>query len=203
VCPKIVLKLSPLIDGELRRGERIEVESHLASCQECAARAADLRAESALIRVGMELLADDADLRDFSKKVMSRISPAPAPLFERWRVSLSELLTHRRGMMISVGAAAAAVLAIAPLWLIRSAPDGYASAKMAVKAVSTVPEAHVAPVVMAGAENGDAIIWLVSHKHVLEEQAAAEAQQAPELSPQQKGQELKPIKQERPHGGEL
>jgi anti-sigma factor RsiW len=204
VCESFIPKLSPLMDSELPAAERVQVESHVASCSECAARAADFRAESALVRLGMELLADEADFRDFSKNVMARIAPEPVPLRERWRVSLSELFTYRRGMMVSFAGAAAALLALAPMLLRSGVPEGYASERMAVQAVSTNPDAHVAPVVMSG-DRGNAIIWLVSHKHVLEgkpaplENSQADAQDT-EAHPEPLNTKMN---QERPRGGEL
>ncbi len=200
----LIPKLSPFIDGELRPAERAQVEAHLASCTQCTGRAADLRAESALIRVGMELLADEADLRDFSKNVMARIAPERAPLLEGWKVSLRELFAYRRGMMISLAGAAAAIVALTPLLLSSRAPEGYASEKMAVQAVSTLPDAHVAPVVMSG-DRGDAIIWLVNHKHVLDGEAAAPADAAPDGVKAEGRPEQPAVKmnQERPRGGEL
>jgi len=87
VCRTFITKLSPFVDGELRAAERVQVESHLAGCAECTHRVASLRAESALIRDGLELLTDEVDLRDFSKNVMARIARSRPPLLERWGVS--------------------------------------------------------------------------------------------------------------------
>jgi anti-sigma factor RsiW len=203
VCRTFISKLSPFIDGELRAGERVQVESHLATCGECARRVAALRAESALIRDSMELLIDDVDLRDFSKNVMARIAPARVPFLERWGVSLRELFTYRRGMMISLVGASAAIVVFAPILLRGGPQDGYASERMAVQAVSTDPEAHVAPVVMSG-ERGNAIIWLVSHKHVMEGTQPAAEFQLDDLGKEARPEQPKAkINQERPHGGEL
>jgi hypothetical protein len=74
---------------------------------------------------------------------------------------------------------------------------------MAVQAVSTDPEAHVAPVVMSG-ERGNAIIWLVSHKHVMEGTQPAAEFQLDDLGKEARPEQPKAkINQERPHGGEL
>jgi hypothetical protein len=152
----------------------------------------------------MELLADEADLRDFSSKVMARIAPERAPWLERWKVSLRELFTYRRGAMLSLAGAAAAIAAVTPLLLRSAAPEGYASARMAVQAVSTSPDAHVAPVVMSG-DRGDAIIWLVSHKHVLDGQGDLPADAAPDgvTSEAQPEQPAVKMNQGRPRGGDL
>jgi anti-sigma factor RsiW len=203
VCQTFISKLSPFVDGELRAAERVQVESHLAGCAECTRIAASLRAESALIRDGLELLTDEVDLRDFSKNVMARIAQSRPPLLERWGVSLRELFTYRRGMMVSLVGASAAMMVFAVVLLRSGTPDGYASERMAVQAVSTDPEAHVAPVVMSG-ERGNAIIWLVSHKHVIEG-----AQSGQDFQPEDLGAEARPdqpktkMNQERPRGGEL
>lgn len=210
-CEAFIPKLSPFIDGELSRRERVGVEKHLATCSTCVARAADLRAESALIRVGMEMLTDEVDFRDFSQRVMARLTPERPPLLERWKLSLGELLTYRRPVMISIGAAGmAAAVVLVSLLTPSNAREGYASPRMAVQAVSTDPEAHVAPVVMKS-EGGDAIIWLVNHRHVLEQSSGpGEDVQTEELDMEAKpGKQLPPPKakpklnQERPRGGEL
>src|SRR5262249_61506932 len=127
VCESFISKLSPLMDGELPAAERVRVEAHLASCSQCSARASDFRAESAMVRLGMELLADEVDFRDFSKKVMARIASEPVPLRERWRGSLRELFTFRRGMMGSFVGAGAGVVGFAALLLRGGVRDREAS----------------------------------------------------------------------------
>ena len=203
VCRTFISKLSPFIDGELRAAERVQVESHLAGCAECTHRAASLRAESALIHDGLELLTDEVDLRDFSKNVMAQIARSRPPLLEGWGVSLRELFTYRRGMMVSFAGAAAAMVVFAAVLLRSGTPDGYASERMAVQAVSTDPEAHVAPVVMSG-ERGNAIIWLVSHKHVIEGTQPGQGFQLEDVGKEARPDQPPPkINQERPRGGEL
>src|SRR5262249_62024218 len=96
VCESFISKLSPLMDGELPAAERVRVEAHLASCSQCSARASDFRAESAMVRLGMELLADEVDFRDFSKKVLARIPAEAASLARRGGVSLPEVLRSQR-----------------------------------------------------------------------------------------------------------
>jgi len=192
-------KLSSFVDGELPASERISVERHLASCATCSSRVADLRAGSGLLRIGLEMRADEVDWRDFTKGVMARIASEPVPFAERWRVSLRELFTYRRGMLATALAAGVAIIALAPV-LLRSpaGPNGYARQTMAVQSVSTNPDAHVAPVVMAGAD-GNAIIWLVSHKHVLEGKApSGESDEVDNGT----GRPLK-VDPERKQGGEL
>ncbi|HME90345.1 MAG TPA: zf-HC2 domain-containing protein [Myxococcaceae bacterium] len=209
-CEVFVPMLSAFIDGELSRDERVNVERHLAACSDCAARAADLRAASALVRVGLEIHADQVDFRDFSQRVMARLTPERPPLLERWKLSLGELFTYRRGAIASFAAAATAAAVVGVFSAVKTgSPEGYASPRMAVQAVSTDPEAHVAPVVMKS-EGGDAIIWLVSHRHSVEptggprsedvqvEELDMEAKPAKQSSPPQPK-----LNQERPRGGEL
>src|SRR5262249_24133979 len=192
-------KLSSFVDGELPASERISVERHLASCATCSSRVADLRAGSGLLRIGLEMRADEVDWRDFTKGGLARTVPAPGPFAERWRVCLRELFPYRRGMLATALAAGVAIIALAPL-LLRSpaAPNDYARQTMAVQSVSINPDAHVAPVVMAGAD-GNAIIWLVSHKHVLEGKApSGESDEVDNGT----GRPLK-VDPERKQGGEL
>lgn len=201
-CNRFVVLLSPFVDGELSAEERGLVEDHVRGCPECTGRVADLRAESGLVRLGLELMADEADFSDFSVKVLARLTPEKPPLFERWALSLSELLTYRRGTLVTVAVAAAVVLLVAvPLLLARRAPAGYASERMALQDVVTDQSAHVAPVVMNTRE-GDAIIWLVSH----EEPEGGEGEKQEKLEELEMAPEMRDdadLNRDRPKGGEL
>ncbi|MHB8879624.1 MAG: anti-sigma factor [Myxococcaceae bacterium] len=162
-CQTFVPMLSPFIDGELPPTERVTVERHLAACKDCTMRAADLRAESGLLRVGMELAADQVDFKDFSQKVMARITPERPPLFERLKVSASEAFLYQRGTWVTAMASAAVVMLVALPFILRErTPTGYASERMAVQSVSTEDAANVAPVVFE-TKSGNAIIWVVDH----------------------------------------
>src|SRR5207247_9137411 len=112
-CKSFLPQLSPFIDGELSPSERTTLERHLAACKDCTMRVADLRAESGLIRVGMDMLADQVDFKDFAQKVMARVTPEKAPFIERIKLSLSEMFTYQRGMMLTAAASACAVLLVA------------------------------------------------------------------------------------------
>jgi anti-sigma factor RsiW len=160
-CERFVPLLSPYIDGELTPTERVNVERHLSACKECTGRTADLRAESGLLRVGLEMAVDEVDFKDFAQKVMARVTPEKPPLLERLRLSLSEMFLYQRTAMLSSLATAAVLMLVAvPLLLRDSAPVGYAAERMTVQSVRTYDEARVAPVVME-ADNGSTIIWLV------------------------------------------
>lgn len=203
-CQTFIPLLSPFVDGELTPTERVTVERHLAVCHDCTARAADLRAESGLIRHGLDLAADEVDFKDFAQKVMARLTPYKPPLWERLRVSLSEMFLYQRTAMVSSMVTAAVVLFVAVptalMW--KSTPTGYARPLLAVDSVTTEAGAKVAPVVMTN-DKGDAIIWLVSSEPA-EEAAPAkdDAAQAPPPAGQEPG-ELKKLDQQKPKGGEL
>lgn len=160
-CDRFVPLLSPYIDGELTPTERVNVERHLSACRDCTSRAADLRAESGLLRVGLDMAVDEVDFKDFAQKVLARVTPERPPLMERLRLTLSEMFLYQRTAMISSLATAAVLMLIAlPLLLRERTPVGYAAERMTVQSVRIHAEANVAPVVME-TENGGSIIWLV------------------------------------------
>jgi len=206
-CQRWIPLLSPFIDGELPPASRIELERHLAHCTVCRAWVGDLRAQSGLVRVGFEMLADEPNFDHFFEKVMARVTPEQVSLWERWRLSLSELFAYHRTAMVSslVTASVALLIGTSLVFSTTRMPDGYASALWSVRKVTTVPEAHVAPVVMP-ADRGNTIVWLVNHRHVLDS-AAGEGSRGvatPEgLDSGTSSTEKLPLKQERPHGGEL
>src|SRR4051812_23229801 len=111
-CQSFIPKLSAFIDGELDPADRQQVEQHLAHCKDCVGRVADLRAESGLIRIGLEMAADEVNWDGFAQKVLAQITPEKPPLFERLRLSLSEMFLYQRGMLISGFAVAAALLLV-------------------------------------------------------------------------------------------
>ncbi|RKG62047.1 hypothetical protein D7X30_01570 [Corallococcus sp. AB011P] len=163
-CERFVPLLSPYIDGEVAPGERVNVERHLAACRDCTGRAADLRAESGLLRVGLDMAVDDVDFKDFAQKVMARVTPEKPPLIERMRLALSEMFLYQRTAMISSLATAAVVMLVAlPLVLRDNAPEGYAAERMTVKSIQSYQGARVAPVVME-TEGGGSIIWMVDEQ---------------------------------------
>lgn len=157
---KYLPQLSPYVDGELSPQERQELEQHLANNKDSAAQVADFRAADALMRHALELQADEVDWKKFSEEVMARVTPEKLPLFERLRLSLSELFTYQRGPVMAglVGAAAAVAIAV-PLALSMSAPEGYGAKSVHVQTVSVERDAKVKPVVME--TDGDAVIWVL------------------------------------------
>src|SRR3954469_24988507 len=120
--------LSPYVDGELSPEERQAVERHIAADKDSAAQVADFRAASGLTRLSFEMLADEQDFSDFANQVMARITPQKLPLFERLQLSLGEMFTYQRGAMLTAGAMAFALLAVAGVVLKFSGHDsaGYA-----------------------------------------------------------------------------
>jgi anti-sigma factor RsiW len=161
-CERFIPQLSPYVDGELSPAERVHVERHLAACRDCTGRAADLRAESALLRVGLEMAVDEVDFKDFTQKVLARVTPERPPLLERVRISLSELfLYHRTAMVSSFVTAVLVALVAVPMLLSRDdVPMGYGGERMRVRAVRASEGAKVAPVVLES-EDGNTIIWVV------------------------------------------
>jgi anti-sigma factor RsiW len=198
-CEPFFAQLSPFVDGELSPSQREGVERHLGGCTDCTGRVADFRAESGLVRVGMELLTDSVDFSDFAQKVMAKITPERPPLWERLRISLSEMFAYQRAMMVGAAGAVAAAAVVGLVFIGRSpVAEGYANEKMALHSVATDAEAHVAPVVME-TDTGDSIIWVVDHAHV-QAQGAPDASQKEEVdSTLPKGQNG----EEHPKGGEL
>lgn len=153
--------LSPYVDGELTPEERQQVEQHLTNNPESAAQVADMRAADALIRHAFEMQADDVDWKDFTDGVMSKLTPDKLPLFERLKLSLSEMLTWQRGpMLIGLASAAAAVAIAIPVTMKLATPNGYGAERVSVQTVSVDTEAQVKPVVME-TDTGDAVIWVV------------------------------------------
>jgi anti-sigma factor RsiW len=209
-CERFVPLLSPYIDGELAPGERVNVERHLAACRDCTGRAADLRAESGLLRVGLDMAVDDVDFKDFAQKVMARVTPEKPPLLDRLKLALSEMFLYQRTAMISSLATAAVVVLVAlPLVLRDNAPEGYAAERMTVKSIQSYQGARVAPVVME-TEGGGSIIWMVDEQEQDDVKGASEPQKKPEearpgepgaVSPD--GQGGQPAPKPRPTGGAL
>jgi hypothetical protein len=94
---------------------------------------------------------------------MARITPERPPLWERMKLSVSELFLYQRASLVTGMVAAAVVALVAvPLLTRDSYPMGYARERMELTSVSTDSEAHVSPVVVY-TDKGDAIIWLVDH----------------------------------------
>jgi hypothetical protein len=159
---------------------------------------ADLRAESGLVRVGLDMLADEVDFKDFSLKVMARITPERPPLWERLKVSASELFTYKGPVLAGGFAMAALALVLGLAFTMRAgAPTGYGAPEVAVEAVSTDEGAHVAPVVMKTDEG--TIIWLVDHEDKPGLNVAPDSGK-PAGAPEEHNAPAAP---QRPNGGEL
>ncbi len=154
--------LSPYVDGELSPEERQVVERHIAADKESAAQVADFRAASGLTRLSFEMLADEQDFSEFANQVMARVTPQKLPMFERLKLSVSEMFTYQRTTLLTVGAMACALVLTAGAVVKLSGQDsnGYANARVEVQTVLVDTDAKVRPVVME-TEKGDAIIWMV------------------------------------------
>lgn len=163
---KFLPLLSPYVDGELSPEERKQVEQHLANNKESASQVADFRAGDALMRHALEMQADQVDWKDFSDEVMSKLTPEKLPLFERVKITFSEMFLYQRGPLVAglVGATAAVAIAVpVSISYASQAPQGYAATKMQVQTVSVEGNAAVKPVVME-TDDGDAVIWVVESK---------------------------------------
>lgn len=160
---KFLPMLSPYVDGELTPEERQQVDQHLQNSKESAAQVADFRAGDGLMRNALDMQADDVDWKKFTDDVMARVTPDKLPLFDRLKLTLSELFIYQRGPMVAglVGAVAAVAIAIPlTLSLMGQAPEGYGAGRVEVQTVSVDTEATVKPVVYE-TESGDAVIWVV------------------------------------------
>jgi anti-sigma factor RsiW len=198
-CERFIPLLSPYIDGELNPAERVNVERHLGACKACTGRTADLRAESGLLRVGLDMAVDEVDFKDFAQKVMARVTPEKPPLLERLKLSVSEMFLYQRTAMLSSMATAAVLTLLAvPLLMRDRAPEGYGAERMTVKSVRSYEPATVAPVVME-TDNGSAIIWMVDQDEADSDELEREAPRKDSIgSPD-------PVRQEppAPKGGSL
>jgi anti-sigma factor RsiW len=205
-CERFVPLLSPYIDGELSPADRVNVERHLGACRDCASRAADLRAESALLRVGLEMAVDEVDFKDFTQRVMARVTPERPPLLERLRISLSEMfLYHRTAMVSSLATAAVLALVVVPMVMNQDeAPMGYGADRMRVRAVRASEGAKVAPVVLES-DDGNTIIWVVDQETAPAHDGSQAGPQPGDTSDELDGEPLKkgPAQADPPKGGEL
>ena len=179
-CQSYIPLLSPFIDGELSPAQRQTVEQHLAACPQCTARVADLRAESALVRLGMEMLADEADFTGFAQKVMARVTPEKPPVTERWRLAISEIFRYQRGALVTA-AATVAVVVLGVILLTRDGtPAGYRGERIAVENVQVDESANLSPVVL-NTDDGNAIIWLVSRDAAKKKDAGSDEESEEEI----------------------
>lgn len=200
-CRSYIPQLSPFIDGELPPAERQTVERHLAACADCTGRVADLRAESGLVRLGMEMLADEADFTGFSQKVMARVTPEQPPLWDRIRIAVSEMFEHQRGAMISAAAGVAVVVLGVMLVLRDGAPEGYAGERAIVQEVSVGDNAQLKPVINQ-TESGNTIIWLVDEPSAIEKKRKS-TEDDEEEAEEEIGGPRGGSQQEPPTGGQL
>ena len=113
--------------GELSPDEEARLEAHLATCEACRARLADLNATEGMLSEALSRVAARRDFTDFADQVMARI-PASA-----WKAGPSErkgalesLKAYvRRHRVLAVASALAPALAAAALYLfvVRSGTD--------------------------------------------------------------------------------
>lgn len=133
-------RLSEYLDGELLEGERIALEAHLQSCDECSAVLNDLRR---VVRRARSL-EDRAPMRDLWPAIAGRIGATPAAS------EVVDLASRRRGgrrwsfSLPQLAAAGIALMAVSggAVWLLRS-PSGTAGVAPIVTAPSGTPATNV------------------------------------------------------------
>jgi hypothetical protein len=151
---------------------------------------------------------DEVDFKDFTQRVMARVTPERPPLLERLRISLSEMfLYHRTAMVSSLATAAVLALVLIPLLASRNdVPLGYGADRMRVRAVRASEGATVAPVVLES-EDGNTIIWAVdqpAHEaSAVKKSQGAHEDEADELDADGEPLKKKVPAQNPPKGGEL
>jgi len=151
--------LSPFVDGELGPRERILVEQHMACCTQSAQEAADLRALSSLVRLGMEEAAEEEDWSTFSGQVMERLLPEKLPFFQRLHIQLAELWAYKRSWVAAGATAAALVVLGFVMWTSPAPPTGYKNTHLSIQTVST--KGPSLKTIVTHTETGDAIVWVV------------------------------------------
>lgn len=118
-CDSVIERLGAFIDGELDESARIEVETHLASCDACRALRDDLAALDSFVRHGMA--AEPAEPREREReeaalgRTLERLREEPEPEWARSRSALrSRARSPRWGFSwrwaIGMAAATAAIL---------------------------------------------------------------------------------------------
>lgn len=148
--------------GDLPAEDRAAVDWHLRGCAGCAAALADAQALGGLLRLRVDLLAEDGLPKDFTARVMAALPPSPTSLGARlariWRERRSLLL----GGLVLASLCAAVVL---PLVLRRDRAGSSLASEMAEneahihKLEVQSPDSH--PVVFQNSE-GRTVIWVVS-----------------------------------------
>lgn len=119
--PDILTLLSAYRDGELSPREREKVEKALAADPALQARLVDMEAVSLRLHEALQMRAAGADLAGFSDRVMQRLGKRRAPLLERLRVALSEMLEFRP-LQLAAGAVAAVLIVAVSVVALRSGP---------------------------------------------------------------------------------
>lgn len=105
-------RLQAFFDHELGTGETKIVGAHVKECRECAKRVERLERLSAIFARTAEDAAAEPELADMFARVRAGIAKQDKAGFgERLRVWTSEVIEHRKSVLVSVGAAAAVAAA--------------------------------------------------------------------------------------------
>lgn len=153
-CQKIAAQLGPYRDEELASAEKGAVEAHLAACDACGARLADLQALGGLLRLRADALGEELPA-GFAARVMAALPPERASWFH-------QLLGRRKGLVLGLLAAAAAVAAVVlplvvrpPAGRDRDAPENEAHVHRL-----TVSGPAAKPLVFKD-DLGETVVWVV------------------------------------------
>ncbi len=151
---KDCVRFAPMIGsrpGELAPDEARALEAHLARCDGCRARAADLAATDGLVSEALMAQANARDFAPFVDEVMARIGAA-AP--ER-RGVLAWLGRHRRALAASLAPALAALAVIVYVRLEGSRPQEIALLEVASEGdATTILQTSDGPIVLLVEESG-------------------------------------------------
>ena len=148
------VRFAPMIgsrQGELAPDEARALEAHLATCDACRARAADLAATDGLVSEALMAQANARDFAPFVDEVMARIG-AGEP--ER-RGVLAWLGRHRRALAASLAPALAALAVIVYVRLEGSRPQEIALLEVTSEGdATTILQTSDGPIVLLDEETG-------------------------------------------------
>jgi anti-sigma factor RsiW len=183
-------RLSEYLDDELAPGERLALEAHLESCDDCAALLTDLRRVVARARD----LEDRPPRRDLWPTIARQIGATPARTLtprRRWSFSMPQLAAAAVALMTVSGGA---------VWLVQSqgaqpsvtpvATAPSSSTPAAINASHTAAESYAAAVadlerVLAGGRGqlDSATVRVIEQNLAVIDRAIAQAQQALQADP--------------------
>jgi anti-sigma factor RsiW len=149
------VRFAPMIgsrEGELAPDDARALESHLAGCAACRARAADLAATEGLVSEALLAQANARDFAPFVDEVMARIGAGAAP---EPRGVLAWLGRHRRALAATLAPALAALAVIVYVRQEGSRPQEIALLEVASEGdATTILQTSDGPIVLLVEESG-------------------------------------------------